>query len=153
MALFSWSCLATCGALLLITMELVEYIYNLSFSLFEILYCKEKNSAIFILQSRNANNSIVEITDPLVMLFLAFTPVAVTCELTGQMSIGFDGIYDEIIKFKWYLWPLKTRKLLLIFLPNAQQQVRFECFGSISSDRDTLKKVCSKLELPIKRMI
>lgn len=143
MALFSWSCLATCGALLLITMELVAYIFNFIFSLFEFLYSNEQISVIFILQSRNANNTIVEITDPLVMLFLAFTPVAVTCELTGQMSFGFDDIYDEIIKFKWYLWPSKTRKLLLIFLPNAQQIVRFECFGSISSDRDTLKKVCS----------
>lgn len=84
---------------------------------------------------------MVAITDPLVMLFLAFIPMAMTCELTGRMCLGYDGIYDEIIKFKWYLCPAKTRKLLLIFLPIVQQPVRFECFGNISSDRDTLKKV------------
>lgn len=113
---------------------------------FQKIYVRINNhiSLTIILQSRDTAIAIVQITDPLVMLCLAFVPVAMTCELTGQMSMGFDGIYDEIMKFKWYLWPRKTQKLLLIFLPNAQQPVRFECYGSISSDRDTLKRVSKK---------
>lgn len=137
-----FGCIATCGALLLITMELVEYPIKIN-EFLSFRMSTTKFPSIFIFQSHNAGNAILEIADPLVMLSLAFVPVAMTCELTGQMSIGFDGIYDEIIKIKWFLWPLKTQKLLLIFLPNAQQPVRFECYGSISSDRDTLKRVRS----------
>lgn len=75
------------------------------------------------------------------ILFLG--PVAVSCELCERMSGGFDEVCDTIMEFKWYLFPLRARKMLLILMPNAQRIVRFGCFGSFSCNRDTLKKVGS----------
>ena len=67
--------------------------------------------------------------------------MAVACDFGGRMSCEFGDIDDEMLQFKWYLCPIEIQKMLLIFIPNAQQPVNFECFGSISSNRETLAKV------------
>lgn len=57
--------------------------------------------------------------------------------------------YHEIqvvFMFNWK-FQFETRKMLLILMPCAQQPMEFECFGSISSNRDTLKKVWSYLKI------
>lgn len=78
---------------------------------------------------------------PIFELGAAFIAVFISCELTGRVTSRFEDIYRTIEQIKWYLFPLKLRKILPIILMNAQEPVYFECFGSISSDRETFKKV------------
>ena len=120
MTVFTWSLISICDAMLL-----------------------------FMMQISHDSNNIIASTVPFYQFFWAFTPVAVACELCGRMCDGYDEVCNEIMKFKWYLFPLKTRKILLIIMPNAQKPVRFECFGSISCNRNTLKKVWKEKKVSI----
>ena len=71
-----------------------------------------------------------------------FVLLFASCELAGRMSIEFDDINDQINRFDWYLFPHEMQQLLPIIMANTQQEVGFECFGSILCNRDTFKKVC-----------
>lgn len=73
----------------------------------------------------------------------AFGPVFLVCELAQRLTNGFDEIFDEIVVFKWYLFPLKMQKLLPIMLIGTQEKVVLDCFGSIAVVRDTFKSVSS----------
>lgn len=79
---------------------------------------------------------------PAVELFVAFALVLISCELAGRISINFEHICDTIANSKWYLFPISIRKILPTILINAQEEVYFECFGSIPCNRETFKRVC-----------
>lgn len=71
----------------------------------------------------------------------AFGCMIIICEFGQQMSNGFDQIDVEIEAFDWYLFPDELRRMLPIILMETQQAVEFKCFGSISANRENLKKV------------
>lgn len=79
---------------------------------------------------------------PAIELFVAFVLVFISCELAGRISVEFEQIYDIITNSNWYLFPVPVKKVLPTILINAQQEVYFECFGSIPCNRDTFKRVC-----------
>lgn len=78
---------------------------------------------------------------PAFELISAFSLVFLICEFAGRLAYQFDNINNIINQFKWYLFPLKIRKILPTILINSQQPVYLECIGSIPCDRETLKKV------------
>lgn len=76
----------------------------------------------------------------------AFGMVFMICELGQRMSNAFEEIEGVIVQFNWYLFPDKLKQMLPIILMNAQDQVAFECFGSIICSREAFRKVSSKYE-------
>lgn len=80
----------------------------------------------------------------LVTIFIVFYSICVlfaTCELDERLSIAYDQMDAEIAQFDWYLFPIEVQQLLPIVIMNAQQPIVLACFGSISVNRETLKKV------------
>lgn len=78
---------------------------------------------------------------PFVELFWSFGLVSMACELAGRVGNEFGDIDAKIGQFKWYLFPHKIQQLLPIIIINAQQEVGFECFGSMLCNRETFKRV------------
>lgn len=83
----------------------------------------------------------MELLIPAFDFFWAFVIVFASCEVCERMSDEFEQIFAIYDQFKWYRFPMKLKKMLLIVFINAQQSVHFECFGSIPSDRQTFQKV------------
>lgn len=95
-------------------------------------------------QSHDAN-SITAIIYLVNKIFWVFSPVAIICELCERMSDEFEEFRVQIMTFKWYSVPIEMRKMLVIIMQTAQKPIEFECFGSISCNRETLAKVLSNL--------
>lgn len=71
-------------------------------------------------------------------IFLVF----ISCEFAERLGMRFDEINDEINNFNWYLFPHGIlQKALPTIMINAQKKVYFECFGSITCNRENFKKV------------
>lgn len=84
---------------------------------------------------------MAEMMVPMVELFWSFGLVFIDCELASRISNEFDNIDYLIGQFDWYLFPYEVRKMLPLFMMNAQQEVGFICFGSLMCNRETFKKV------------
>lgn len=139
MILFTWSCITICGGFLIITMGIVES----NAFLFVCLNMCYKFMEFFNLEIfQTSERSLVIIVVPAVELFVAFVLVFISCELAGRISNNFECICDTISNSNWYAFPLSIRKILPIILINAQEEVYFECFGSIPCNRETFKRVC-----------
>lgn len=74
-------------------------------------------------------------------VFNAFSTACIACELGQRTSGAFEEIEDMIGQYHWYLFPDEVKRILPIILMGAQQSAEWECFGSFSCNRDTLKKV------------
>lgn len=88
----------------------------------------------------NEKNSVV-IVVPAVELFVAFVLVFISCELADRISVEFEQICNIISTSNWYAFPISYSKMLPTILANAQEDVYFECFGSIPCNRETFKRV------------
>lgn len=67
--------------------------------------------------------------------------VFICCELGERLAIVYDQLDSNIGQFHWYLFPLEIQRLLPLIMINAQQPIILVCFGSISANRETFKKV------------
>lgn len=69
--------------------------------------------------------------------------LSLTCsKRVGQrVTDEFEKLNHEINEFDWYLFPPQIQRLLPIIMIWTQQEVEFECFGSILCTRETFKKV------------
>lgn len=76
----------------------------------------------------------------MVELFWAFSLVFICCELAGRIGNQFDDIDYLINQFNWYIFPYGIQKFLPFVILNTQQEVGFECFGSVMCNRETFKK-------------
>lgn len=127
-----------CGVMLLVQMEMVKscliFIFRFGLFAFNIHNC-------FFLQA--AHDSVVLFLI-LSYAFYAFGMMFTVCELCQRVTDSFDEINNRIMAFDWYKYPLKIQKLLPILLIGTQKPVVFECFGSISTLRETFKKVRKK---------
>lgn len=52
-------------------------------------------------------------------------------------------LYDSLVQFDWYLFPIEVQKVLPICFLSVQEPVEIKCFGSIACTRETFKKVKS----------
>lgn len=67
---------------------------------------------------------------------------SIVCELGQQFTNSFEKPSNKIVAFKWYLFSSDIQQLLPTILIGTQQPVFIECFGSVSANRDTFKRVC-----------
>ena len=73
--------------------------------------------------------------------------IFVGCEFAQRGCNGLNKINDVIDQFDWYLFPHKINRILPMIIIIAQQKIAIKCFGSISCDRDTFKKVSTSFEM------
>lgn len=64
------------------------------------------------------------------------------CDLFQRITDAYNGINDVMIQFDWYRFPIQINRMLPIILMANQRPVNFECFGSISCNRETFGRVC-----------
>lgn len=70
----------------------------------------------------------------------AFGTILIVSELGQQTSDSFIELSEVSLQFDWYLFSNEINQLLLIILPVVQKPVVIECFGSITCDRESIKK-------------
>ena len=83
----------------------------------------------------------MELMMTLIVLLLTFFYLFIYCELGEMVSKQFDLFNEKLDQCNWYAFPMKTQKILIIFITNAQQPTLFRGFGNILCTRDTFKKV------------
>lgn len=71
----------------------------------------------------------------------AFGLVGCSCEMGQRFTTEFDDVGDAVDKLNWYLFPIGVQRLLPTVIISAQQQLTIECFGSVSCQRESFKKV------------
>lgn len=62
------------------------------------------------------------------------------CEMGHWEIESFVQIKDEIDQFKWYLFPMKAKRLMPMIIKNAQRPIEIGCFGSHTCKRKSFKK-------------
>lgn len=77
--------------------------------------------------------------------FYAVCIVFVTCERGEQFTITYGELENVIKEFDWYLFSIEIQRLLPIILLGAQQPIELQCFGSLSTSRESFKKVRQSL--------
>lgn len=83
----------------------------------------------------------------MVLIFListmlcSFGFVLFFCEFGQRVSNAFEDIHDGIIRFEWYMFPLKIQQLLPTMIIVTRHQVSVKVFGNISCVRATFKTV------------
>lgn len=92
------------------------------------------------LQDNLENNSLL-----LLMLVFqvgySFGMVFLVCELGLRSSNHFENMYNEMRHFNWYMCSPKVIRIYAMFIQFTQQDLIIPCFGSISCDRKSSKKV------------
>lgn len=77
--------------------------------------------------------------------FWAITLIGVVCELGQRFSNAFQGFDITVNQLEWYTYPLIVQRMLPIILMNAHDPIVIKCFGGILCERDTFKRVRSKI--------
>lgn len=94
----------------------------------------------YIFKLHHENNLLV-----LLVLFFeacySFGLIFIVCELCQRATNEFGDVNDVIGQFAWYRFPTIIKKRLPTIIQFAQQDIVFECFGSISCSREAFKKV------------
>lgn len=93
-----------------------------------------------ILQSQQEMDFVVLFMG-LFYVCIAFAEVLIICELAQRGCDLFNNIDEIFVQMNWYLLPNKTQRLLPVIINMIQQITEIKCFGSISCNRDTFKKV------------
>lgn len=102
---------------------------------------KKKINVFFLIQAHHANfigifGQIIELLWGSVLLFIF-------SEIFERVSSGFEELNDALNELDWYHLPFKLRRMLPMIMTITQQPVEFECYGSISCNRETFKDVSS----------
>lgn len=63
------------------------------------------------------------------------------CEMGERLSSQFVTINDALSKCKWYLFPIKLQRMLVIVTANVQQEAHIQSFGTLPCLRDSFKTV------------
>lgn len=135
MMVLAFSVLSICSATLIVQIEIVKYFiheFNIHLSAFE---------CFLWFQSKPEIDSVVVMVS-IVDGFDMITALLAICELCQRLSDAFEDIEDNFGKLMWYRCPSEVKQTLPIVLNMLQQPMEFKCFGSLTSSRDSFKKVC-----------
>lgn len=69
--------------------------------------------------------------------------VFIICEFSQRVNNTFNELNERLDQLKWYLFPIKNRRMLPLVMGFVQQPIALECFGSISCCREVFKGVRS----------
>lgn len=96
----------------------------------------------FFFQLHRDECSTVEILLTSLATMWAIAVQFFSCELCQRISDAFDEIGNLMSNLDWYLFPIELKQIQLMAMIHAKQPVQIACFGSISCDRNTFRKVC-----------
>lgn len=74
-------------------------------------------------------------------LFWTYAIVFATCECGHRVEVAFEAINYEIGQINWLCFSVDVKRILPIFIIDAQQPVRLDVFGSFSCGRVEFRKV------------
>lgn len=75
------------------------------------------------------------------MIFWAFVAVLGLCILGEIMSNRFDRFYEVLCNRNWYLFSIEMQRMLVIFMPFAQESVTIRGGRTTTCRLETFKKV------------
>lgn len=67
--------------------------------------------------------------------------VFIACEFSQRVNNTFNEISEKIDQLKWYLFPIKNKRMLPLIMGFVQQPIALECYGSIFCCREVFKGV------------
>lgn len=107
--------------------------------------CFTKHSFYLNLWSQHQDtNNTPEIILSFAEIFCSFIGIFCVCDFGQRIGDTFEKINMLIEQLNWYLFPCDTQPMLTIISIVAQRPVELEIFGSMSCNRRTFKKVCTK---------
>lgn len=71
----------------------------------------------------------------------SFLFVTLLCELGEMITSEYDKVDKLLLTSKWYEFPIKMQRMLVMMTVNAQKSVSIRVYGNIVCKRTTLKKV------------
>lgn len=71
----------------------------------------------------------------------SFGLVFLYCEMGQQIAVHFDKVDETILEMDWYLFPIKTQRMLPTILMVTQEPVQLQGFGNVPATRATFKGV------------
>lgn len=93
------------------------------------------------LQLSNSGNSLFMLLMTIGYTLYSFGVVFIVCEVTQHVCDAINAFDMEISQTDWYLYPHDMKKVLPMIMNVTQKPVEFKWFGSMSSCRDTFRKV------------
>lgn len=81
------------------------------------------------------------------MLFWTIIFIFILCEPGAKLTYQFDTLSGELIRYDWYLLTIEMQRMYMFFLLDTQHPMKMLCYGNITCERDTTKKVFSLLIL------
>lgn len=134
----AWNCITICDSMLLIQMQIVKCCFSfLSFQNYKSIHIS------YQFQSHPRNSSLAVTA---LAVFYAFGSLFLVCDLGQRLSNAYDEIDFVINQLDWYQFPDEIRQVWPIIINMVQQSVEIRCFGSVSCNRETLKKVSLWME-------
>lgn len=138
MAFFSFGIISICCTILIIEMELVQFMALINFEdIYKFIYI-QLNSFFFDFQSKPEIN-FVPLTLAIVDAFDYYAVVFVICELSQRITNKYEEIFKLTDQLNWYLFSNGIKKMIPTTLIMLQQPVEIKCFGSFSSNRESFK--------------
>lgn len=74
-------------------------------------------------------------------MFYAFGILIMVCETGDRNTNAFEPIQGVLEEFDWLSFPLELQRKLPMIWAMAQKPVTLKCFGRISCNRESFKKV------------
>lgn len=75
------------------------------------------------------------------LIILIISLLFVFCEGGHFCTATFENIEDDVVQCDWYLLPIKLQRMYMVFLASTQNPNEISTFFSITSGRETSKKV------------
>lgn len=135
--LFLWSLSTLCGALLTMKMELVEYI--LWFAFFQYIIFSHFTFSHAHQMDTNANP--LELIQIACTIFWAIMMIFIACEFGEMVSSRFEKIDRKLCHCRWYLFPLKMRRIYAIVMTNTQQPLIVQGYANTQCTRGSFNRV------------
>lgn len=112
--LFLWSLVTICSAMLMIQLQIVECILFIEmFSIFDFDNF-DANLFFFLSIQMHHSDNLAVLLIFLLQVFYAFGVMFIACEISQRITFAFDGCYEIIDDFDWYLLPAKIQRMLPI---------------------------------------
>lgn len=100
------------------------------------------NSTSFVKNSKWADDSnAFQIVLLVFVLFWTIVFFIILCEPGARLTAQFEMLSIEVSRYDWYLLPIGMQGMYIIFLSDTQNPMQILCYGNITCDRDTTKKV------------
>lgn len=72
-----------------------------------------------------------------------FIAIFLSCEIGQRLTNAFDEITGRFERLDWYLFPIRSQKLLPTITMNTHIPIVVKCFGVVEGSREQFERVSS----------